>query len=874
VVQGGIVERVELFERLAGARRVTIVSAPAGSGKTVLLRSWIDKAGLSESAAWVSLGQEKPESAWLWTSVWEALRSTAAGSALVREVTPAPGLTGEAIVEPLLGELASLAEPLWLVIDDAHGLGASDTQRELSLFAMRAPVTLRLVLLTRRDLSLGLHRLRLEGDLTEIRAAELSFSLDDARALFEAAGTPLPETALAALHARTEGWAAGLRLAALSLRASEDPDRFAAEFSGSERTVADYLVEEVLDRLPDEVRQFLLRTSVLDRVNGPLADLLTGGSGGEQMLDDLERANAFVVSLDRQRSWFRYHRLFADLLQLGLRRAAPAEVPELHRRAAGWLADHGYPIEAVRHAQEAGDWLRAGRVLFDHWFGLWLDGRSATRHQLLARFPPGLLLTDPELAALSAADELERGSLDRAERQLAVAACLEQSVAEERRWRLRGMLATVRLSFARRRGDIAAVVEEAQRLLDPADSPRPVRPGQDDELRAALLLNVGAAELWTGRLEHSGRHLGEALTLARRTGRPYIAVAALAHRALLLTFTSFARARASGAEAVELAAAHGWGEESVVGLAYTVLAALDVWQGRLEAAQGWLDRAQRALAAELEPADGSLLYRTRGALELARGRDREALTALEAAVRLDESLTGPHVLVAQTRALMLAAMMRVNPVEDVERLLADSDRQLGARPEMRKVTALLALARNDPEAATAALASVVDGALPAVHPALLVEALVIEAIARDALGDAGASGRALERALELAETDGVVLPFLLYPAAELLERHRRQRTAHASLVSDVLSVLAGRSTSLGRPEPPSEPLSESETRILRYLPTNLSAPEIAGELYLGVSTVKTHMHHIYAKLGVHRRAEAVERARALGLLAHSSVTHR
>src|SRR5271169_6268630 len=369
---GGVVSRTGLFERLGASARVTVVSAPPGSGKSVLLRSWIGEAGLKDSTGWVSAGRDDRDPQRFWLSLLGALRQTSAGSRLVRELTAAPDLDGWAVVERLLKDLAPLQDRLWLVLDDMHELGSAEALRQLELLLMRGPPELRFVLATRHDLRLGLHRLRLEGELTEIRAAHLRFSLAEARELFAAAGVELPESALTLLHARTEGWAAGLRLAALSLAGHPDPERFAAEFSGSERTVADYLVAEVLERQPEEVRRLLLRISVLDRVNGELADALTEGSGGEGVLQELEEANAFVVSLDAARSWFRYHRLFADLLQLQLRRTAPGEVPALHQAAAGWYAEHGFPVEAVRHAQAAGDWGLAARMLADHWPGLQL----------------------------------------------------------------------------------------------------------------------------------------------------------------------------------------------------------------------------------------------------------------------------------------------------------------------------------------------------------------------------------------------------------------------------------------------------------------------------------------------------------------------
>ena len=307
------------------------------------------------------------------------------------------------------------------MIDDLHELRSAEAVSQLELLIMRGPPELRLVLATRHDLRLGLHRLRLAGELTEIRVADLRFTPVEARALFETAGIELSGPALGLLYDRTEGWAAGLRLAALSLAGHPDPDRFAAEFSGSERTVAEYLLAEVLDRQPPEVRLLLLRTSVLDRVNGELADLLTGGSGGERLLQQLEQANTFVISLDARRSWFRYHQLFADLLQLELRGSARGELPALHAAAGGWYADHGYPLEAVRHAQRAQDWGLAARALSDHWVGLGLNGLGDTAHKLLAAFPAGVIAGDAELAARRAGVEVGRGSLEEAERYVALA---------------------------------------------------------------------------------------------------------------------------------------------------------------------------------------------------------------------------------------------------------------------------------------------------------------------------------------------------------------------------------------------------------------------------------------------------------------------
>ena len=431
----------------------------------MLMRSWIAEAGLARHAAWVPVDSEERDPQGFWISVADALRGTAAGSALVRPLTAAPGLDGWAVVERLLTDLAPLEDRLWLVIDDVHLLGSGEVLSQLELLLLRASQELRFVLATRHDLRLGLHRLRLDGELTEIRAADLRFSVAEARALFAATGVELPADALARLHRRTEGWAAGLRLAALSLAGHPDPEQFAAEFSGTDRTVAEFLLAEVLDRQNQEVRRLLLRTLVLDRVSGPLADVLTGSSGGERILQDLEQAGAFVVSLDAGRSWFRYHQLFADLLQLELRRTEPNDRAALHRTAAGWLAEHGHPVEAVRQAQAAQDWGMAARLLSDHWLDLYLGGRGATLVELLARLPRRVVAASPELTTVQVAGDLVRGALADAGRHLAQATDALTAVPADRRGRVQVMLAVLRLFLARRLADFPVVAEEAQRLL-------------------------------------------------------------------------------------------------------------------------------------------------------------------------------------------------------------------------------------------------------------------------------------------------------------------------------------------------------------------------------------------------------------------------
>ena len=391
----GVVARRALYARLSAgvSAGVTLVSAPPGSGKTVLLRSWIDEAGLRARTAWVLVERHERDAQRFWLSVVERLRSAVGRDGLVQELAPTPEFDGEGLVRRLISELEALDEPVVLVIDDLHELVSPDAQAQLELLLARRPRLLYVVLATRHDPSLGLHRLRLAGELTELRAADLRLSAEEARQLLDASGVELSAEAAAMLLARTEGWAAGLRLATMSLAGHPDPERFVAEFAGSERTVADYLLAEVLERQPEGVRQLLLRTSILERVCGPLADRLTGASGSERTLLELEDANAFVVSVDPERSWFRYHPLFADLLLLELRRSEPDAIADLHRAAAEWLAEHGLrrSTRSVTPRPPA-DWrLRRAICSGDYGFSLSLDGSFATIGALLEAFPADAL---------------------------------------------------------------------------------------------------------------------------------------------------------------------------------------------------------------------------------------------------------------------------------------------------------------------------------------------------------------------------------------------------------------------------------------------------------------------------------------------------
>jgi LuxR family maltose regulon positive regulatory protein len=509
-------------------------------------------------------------------------------------------------------------------------------------------------------------------------------------------------------------------------------------------------------------------------------------------------------------------------------------------------------------------------------------------HVILAGFPAETT-ADAELATVAAADELAQGSLEAAEQYLRLAERGFEgsaSVPAGRRGQAQLLLGVVRLLLARQRGNLPAVAEEARRLQALAEASDGAAAGLGEDLRALALINLGITEFWTARLEEAERHLAQGVALARRISRPYLEFSGLANQAALEIYQSFARAAERSTQAVELARRHGWTDEPPAGIAYMMLANVLAWQGRLEDAEGWIQRAERTVRADAEPAAGLGVYYVRGLLELARGRDADALAAFHAAERLAGLLAAPHLLVVRARALLLHTLVRMGELEHAERTFANLGEQDRERGETRIALAALRLAQHDPDAAAAALVPVLDGSAPVSPWTWLAHAFMLEATARDALGDPAAAGRAVERALDLAGPDRALSAFLLCPAPDLLERHARHSTRHAALIAEILDLLpagpGGPRGVWGGGQPPqdrgglggssprlAEPLSQGEIRVLRYMPTNLSTPEIARELSLSVHTVRTHIRHLFAKLGTHGRSEAVARARALGLLAPS-----
>jgi LuxR family transcriptional regulator, maltose regulon positive regulatory protein len=867
-VARGLLDREDLLETLdrAVTKRVTVISAPPGSGKTSLLRAWARRRISRRRVAFVSVERDQQDAQRFWSAVLDAIHRPTSSVAAETQPAATASLHPDELVDRVLSELAEHVEPVVLVIDDVHELRSADALRQLEHLLAVLPSSARLVLSSRRDPPIRLHRLRLADEVAEIRAGDLRFTEGETRELLHGSGISLPEAGVAALYQRTEGWAAGLRLTVISLSDHPHPERFVAEFSGTDRAIGEYLMAEMLERQPGEVQSMLLRTSLVERVNGGLADVLTGRPGSEQMLLELEDANAFVVSLDAQRTWFRYHHLLADFLRLELRRRLADEVPDLHRRAAKWFADHGAAVEAVRHMLAAGDWLDAARLLADQLFSLTLDGQEGTIAGLLRSFPEGVSADHPELALTHAAVELAQGRLEEAAAQLALAQSHVQSAPPLRRRRLAVAIASLRLALARRSGQFTEVMEQVN-LLDASTADESSHHA-GSELRGVALMNLGIVETWSRRFDDAERHLSEGSALAKAIGRPYLEVACRAHQIFPTTLVSLASARERGRQTVVLAERYGLGDRPILAPALGAVAFWATWMGEFDEGESALRRAWEVAQPQIDPAAAVLLHMVSGQLHAARRQHQAALEAFAAGARAQSLLTGVHALATPVVGWLAATQARLGMLDEARATLT----RLSAEPDrmgfIANARAVIAIAEGDPAGALDAIRDVPDVA-PSAGPAFtLVETHLLAGIAHLHLGDRNAAAAAAEAALAAAEPDRLIFPFAVTDASALLDALPRHDTTHGALLADIADVLRGAPapSAEGELAPPPEELSPSELRVLRYLPTNLTRPDIARELYVSIHTVNTHIHHIYSKLGAHDRSSAVRRARELRLL--------
>jgi LuxR family transcriptional regulator, maltose regulon positive regulatory protein len=865
-VARGLLDRKDLLQMLdrAVTKRVTVISAPPGSGKTSLLRAWADRSANLRRVAFVSVLRDQQHAPPFWGCVLHAIRSPA--DSLDPDAQPAATAAhdDDTMFDRLLSEVAEQVEPVVLIIDDLHELRSADALTQLEQLLALLPISARVVLSSRRDPPIKLHRFRLDDEFAEIRAGDLVFTERETRELLAASGISLSDAGVTALYERTEGWAAGLRLAVIALSGHPDAERFVAEFSGTDRAIREYLMAEMLEGQPSEVQRMLLRTSLVDRMNGELADLLADRSGSEQMLLELEAANAFVVSLDAQRTWFRYHQLLADFLRLELRRTMADEVPDLHRRAARWFADHGDVVEAVRQTLAAGDWPDAARLVADHSFKWVLDGQAGTIRAVLQAFPEGASVDHPDLALAHAAAELNQGRLEEAAAQLTLAESHLQCAPPARR-RLAVAIASLRLALARQSGQFGEVVEQVN-LLDASIADESTEPtALSSELRGVALLNLGIVETWSGRLADAERHLSEGAALAQTIGRPYLEVACRAHQCFPSKLISVATARERGRQAIALAERYGLDDRPILAPAIGAVAGMAIWMGEFDEGERWLRRAWEVASAHVDPAPAVLLHVATGMLHAGRGQHRSALEAFAAAAQAQSHLTGVHALAPRIAGWLATMQARLGMPAEARATLTGFSAEAERMGAICNARAVICMEAGDPATALAELREIRPSAGPAFT---LVEAHLLAGTAHLHLGDRNAAAAAAEAALAAAEPDRLIFPFAMTAATDLLDALPRHQTAHGALLADIVDVLGSASApSTDRARlSQTEELSRSELRVLRYLPTNLTRPEIARELYVSINTVNTHVRNIYSKLGTRDRSSAVQRARELRLL--------
>ena len=761
------------------------------------------------------------------------------------------------------------SQPAVLVLDDFHEIESPIVRRELQTLLDRAPSGLRVVISTRADPRLRLQRLRLTDDLTEIRAADLALSLDECSEALAPFAADLAEADVEALCARTEGWAAGIRLAALSLATESDRAGFLRRFAGDDRAVADYLLNEILERQPDDRREFLLRTSVPDTITAELADALTGRRDGGRVLEELAAANFLVSGHVGAEIRYRYHGLLLEFLRAQLRRTRPHDLGLLQRLSARWHWQEREAIPAFRDAVAGGDWELADEIAGEAWHLVAFVGVAASPEQrALAQRPPRAVKDRPCLGLLGALASLAGGDRQEAEERLASGTDLSGTAGVrdgEHVLRLQ-----VRAALARLDGDYELLESVASELVE-----APAGGGFDATARTAAqtawgLAHLGAAKSARGDPAEAESLLGAALELSRRTGLRGLAATVLSDLALLEGGRGRLRRSVELAnEVVEDAEPGGGSLGTPLAGAELALGWAHLLWDDLAAAARHLDRAA-AVASAAGDRTGRLA--AAALLALVRGAQgpREAAAALvelRGRTRDLDAWRPPQALAPVLETAEARLLLARGDLESARSALERAAARTGESAPIDLLRARLFLAEGAPNDALEALEDWPEEQLA--HLGVRIEALVLTAVARHALHDERRAGEALERALALAGPNSHRRPFLDCGSAVqvLLQQRIRWGTAHRSFVGELLAAYRRRAPNvLVTKAALLEPLSGREQSVLRFLPTLMSNAEIAGELFVTSNTVKTHLKSIYRKLGVSRRRDAVERARALELL--------
>ena len=870
-----------LDEGLAG--RLILVCAPAGFGKTALVADWA-RSG-KRPVAWLSLDAGDDDPARFWRHVVAALDRARPGIGELAGplLGPPPPPSFEGLVTALINELAAQPgeDEMVLVLDDYHLIDSQLVHSSVGLLVEHLPPGLHLVLASRSDPPLPQARLRAGGQLAELRIGELRFTAAEAAALLrESAGADLPDPAVAALAARTEGWVAGLQLAALSLGGQADPVGFVTAFSGSHRYVLDYLTEEVLERQPEQVRDFLLETSVLERLSGGLCDAVTGRGGSQAMLETIEQAGLFLVPLDEVRGWWRYHHLFADLLRARLRQERPGLIPGLHRNAASWCEEHGLADDAVRHALSAGDAVWAARLIERHADELLGRGERVTVQRWLAALParlagsrPRLLLAQERLAVLSGRVAAAADLLDAAERAQAGAAGGVGEPYEPSAGRGASLLANVPATIALDRAYLAELRGDAEQAA--TDSSRALAEAGDDEWMLASHARgyLSIAEWMRGRLWQAEQLLSETVAQWRAVGESAVAAWGYHHLAQIQR----ARGRldvAAGTyqQAIGLTPGAGVG---YVGLAEVAYQRDELDTALRQVSEGILLAENYPYTQPLATGLARLAWILQAQGDLAGAREAMG-KALQAAP--GPAVTGLLNPVPPQRARLLLAQGDVAAADrwaHENGLRATDTPPYSREPEYLVLTRVL-LAQDRPAAALGLLDRLQTTAAAQGRTGSVIEIGALRALALAAGGEDAEAVTALAGTLMLACPQGYVRVFADEdaPMAALLGRLvAAQRTGQAA-AGVPLGYLARlqRAFAAGQPAPepgPSgivDPLTSRELQVLQMLAMGRSNQAIAGELVVTLDTVKKHVGHILGKLGAANRTEAVARARELSLI--------
>jgi LuxR family transcriptional regulator, maltose regulon positive regulatory protein len=898
--QPKVVPRPRLIERLSEGlhRRLTLISAPAGFGKTTLVSEWL--AGCEQPAAWLSLDEGDNDPKRFLAYLVAALQTIAPNIGegvlgVLRSPQPPPA---ESILAALLNEITTIEEDFVLVLDDYHVIDAREVDDALAYLLEHLPPLMHLVIATREDPHLPLARLRARGQLSELRAADLRFTPSEAAEFLKGVmGLSLSAEDIAALETRTEGWIAGLQLAALSMRGREDVASFIRAFAGDNRYIVDYLVEEVLQRQPERIRSFLLQTSILDRLNGPLCDAVTGQEEGNARLEALERGNFFVVPLDNKRKWYRYHHLFADVLNAQLMAEQPDQVSTLHRRASEWYEQNGSAADAIRHALAAEEFERAADLVELAVPEMRRSRQEATLLGWLKALPDELFRCRPVLSVSYAGALLAGGEVEGVEDRLrdaelwldttadmserAEAPSAEMVVVHEEAFRrLPGSIAVHRAGQALAVGDVPDTVRYAQRALDLA--------AEDDHFRrgaAAALL--GLASWASGDLEAAYRSYADGMAHLRMAGNISDAVGgAIALADIRIAQGRLREAMRTYEHALQLATEQG--DPVMRGTAdmYVRMSNLHREQNDLEAATQHLLRSKEQGGHTGFPQNR---YRWRVAMARtleAQGDVDGALDLLHEAEHLYVSDFFPNVRpIAALKARMRVAQGRLGEALGWAReqgLSAQDD--LSYLHEFEHITlarVLLARYKSDREERSihetmGLLERLLQAAEEGGRMGSVIEILVLQALAHEAQGESPSALVPLERALTLAEPEGYVRVFVDegLPMARLLA----EAAAHGIMPDYTAKLLAALEAEEHKSADEShlphalpaqsltEPLSQRELEVLHLIAEGLSNREISERLFLALITVKGHNRNIFRKLQVRRRTEAVARARKLGLL--------